>query len=88
MAQLEPSSDDLTHAANRREIAAKLWSFPGGSAEWVSVVSCIIAVRHENPGRWDRINASTLFTLPDRHPEFLDAVIVEYFTRKLIGETT
>ena len=87
MAQLEPSSDDLTHE-QRRETAAKLWAFPVGSAEWVSVVSCIIAVRHENPGRWGKINASTLSVLLDRHPEFLDAVLVEYFTRKLIGETT
>lgn len=88
MAQLEPSSDDLTHAANRREIAAKLLSFPGGSAEWCSVASCITAARHENPGRWDRVNAFTLFLSPDHHPEFLDAVLVEYFTRKLTGETT
>lgn len=76
---------DLT--AERHKAAAKLWALPIGKG-WECVVSCIVAVRHADPGQWDGIKSTTLFLVPDRHPEFLDAVIAEYAARKLLGEIT
>lgn len=81
----QPGRGDLT--AERHKAAAKLWALPVGK-EWNCVTGCIHAVRHANPGRWDGIKAMTLFLIPDRHPEFLDAVIAEYAARKLLGEIT
>ena len=86
MAQLEPSSDDLTteQRQQRCEWARRMWADSSNSLEWTLVMHCVAAARRRH---WTSTSVISGFKNPEMHPEFIDAVFEEFLACKLTGGT-